>query len=538
MTSRAPRARESTFAELKRYVGFTEADTAALVSARSVVEPHFARIAQDFYDRTREHEDAHAVFTSEEQITRLQKSLVTWLTRVFGGPHDDDAFEKTLAIGRVHAHVNLPQRYVLTAMALVRLELAQLVTQGMGAAAAPAVAAMHKALDLELAGMLEAYHSDFMARLESRERQASEALHRTEHRYVNAVELANVMVVGVGAEGRILLFNREAERVTGYVREEVMGFLFSETLAETDEQVAQIVAKILAGRAEGNVAFESALRTRTGKLRDVRWQLAHQPSPEDEVALFAIGTDVTDERALAERHRQQEKLAAVGTLAAGLAHEIRNPLNGAQLHIAFLERALKKGAAGAAGVDMLEAVHVVGDEIKRLAGLVSEFLDFARPQPLVWKTTGARSLCERTAQLVALQAEGAHAELSLDLPPREIEFSADGPKLEQVLLNLTQNAIEAVHAHGGGKVVLRVRQKPRDVLFEVEDDGPGLATSDAPIFDAFYSTKPQGTGLGLSISHRIVTDHGGEISVETKPGRTLFRFTIPLVGGVSEPVIG
>ena len=74
-----------------------------------------------------------------------------------------------------------------------------------------------------------------------------------------------------------------------------------------------------------------------------------------------------------------------------------------------------------------------------------------------------------------------------------------------------------------------MRQKPRDVLFEVEDDGPGLPNSDAPIFDAFFSTKPQGTGLGLSISHRIVTDHGGEISVDCRPGRTIFRFTIPLL---------
>jgi signal transduction histidine kinase len=268
----------------------------------------------------------------------------------------------------------------------------------------------------------------------------------------------------------------------------------------------------------------------------MRWQLAYAPleparardgeTEDDEVVLFIIGQDVTEERLVQERARQQQKLAAVGTLAAGLAHEIRNPLNGAQLHVAFLERALKRSSGTT--TEMLEAVTVVGDEIKRLALLVSEFLDFARPKPLSVRPVVAQALCQRASGLVAAQAEKVRVNVQLDLPPSTLTFNADAAKLEQVLLNLLNNAVEALGPAGGGRVVLRARRQPRHVTLEVEDDGPGLARPDAPIFDAFFSTKPEGTGLGLAIVHRIVTDHNGIIDVESRPGKTRFKVTLPL----------
>jgi signal transduction histidine kinase len=200
----------------------------------------------------------------------------------------------------------------------------------------------------------------------------------------------------------------------------------------------------------------------------------------------------------------------VGTLAAGLAHEIRNPLNGAQLHVSFLERALKHE-----NPEALEAVHVVGDEIKRLARLVTEFLDFARPRPLELEPVVVATLCERIAQLTRVE---------LDLPARPLVVEGDRRRLEQVLINLVNNAFEA----GSSRVILRARRRPRHAVLEVEDNGPGIPSHDAPIFDPFFSTKPTGTGLGLAISHRIVTDHGGHLEAEGAPGRTIFRVTLPL----------
>ena len=226
-----------------------------------------------------------------------------------------------------------------------------------------------------------------------------------------------------------------------------------------------------------------------------------------------------------ERTRQAEKLAAIGTLAAGLAHEIRNPLNGAQLHVSFLQRAIKRKGSEQ---DMLEATQVVADEITRLAHLVTEFLDFARPKPLQLKPVSVCKLCEHAKAMVQAQADGLGVSLSCDLPSADIVFEADAAKLTQVLLNLLQNGVESAGPTGGGSVVLRCRRGPRHVLLEVEDDGPGLPSPEAPIFDAFFSTKEGGTGLGLAITHRIVTDHGGSIDVTSRADKTMFRITLPL----------
>jgi PAS domain S-box-containing protein len=516
---------------MKRYVAFTEDDATLLAALLPHAAPHFARIAQSFYDSIREHEAAHAVFTGEAQIARLQRSLQLWMGRVLSGVYDEAYYAESEKIGRVHVKVGLPQRYMFTAMALIRVELTRIAEQTLGAAAGPTREALTRLLDLELAIMLESYREDFVARVQRVERlekdELNRALVRAEHRYVNAVELARVLIVGLDARARIRLFNREAERVSGFARDEVMTLKFTDILQEdlVDTAGAEI-AGAAAGRGAARDVVELAVRTKSGKYRDVRWQVAYAPSPaEDDVVLFVIGHDMTEELALKEKTLQHEKLAAVGTLAAGLAHEIRNPLNGAQLHVSFLERALKKrGAEG----EMMEAVQVVGDEIQRLAVLVSEFLDFARPRPPQRRPTSARMLCERAMQLLAARAAAANVELALDFPSRDPELVVDPSKIEQVLLNLIANAIEALMPQAKGNVILRVRRHPRDVRFEVEDDGPGLPSADAPIFDPFFSTKPDGTGLGLAICHRIATDHGGDLTVESRPGRTVFRVTLPL----------
>lgn len=521
----APRVTEKRVDELKRYVRFSAEDAGLLSAFRPHAASHHPRIAQEFYERIREHEEAHAVLASEEQIARLQGSMARWLDGLFNGVYDEAYFAHAERIGRVHVNVGLPQRYMFTAMALIRSSLTSIIDRHGGEDAPATRDALSRLLDIELAVMLESYRDDYVARLERAAEVEHEALSRraarTEHRYVNAIELARLLVVGVDASGKIVLFNREAERVTGWARDEALGRSFVD-LFLPEELRAEMTA-LLSDHAPETIR-EVAVVTRAGKLRDVEWHIARAPAGDAaDVVTFAIGRDTTEEHAERERNQQQERLAAVGTLAAGLAHEIRNPLNGALLHVSVLERALAK--SGDAG-DALEAVHVVGDEIRRLARLVTDFLDFARPRPLQRAPASARALTERAIQLVSASADAAKVELSADLPSRDLVFEADPQRLEQVVLNLLQNAIEALAPHGG-HVVVRARREPRHVWIEVEDDGPGLPGA-APVFDAFYSTKSHGTGLGLAIVHRIVTDHGGTIDVDSRPGRTRFRLRIPL----------
>lgn len=522
---------ETRFQELKRYVRLDERDSERLRAFGALVQAEFPRIAAEFYDRVREHEEAHAVFTGEEQIQRLQRSLVTWLARVCGGTYDEAYCEQTAVIGRVHVRIGLPQRYMLTAMALIRVELLRLADRVLGADAAPTREALVRILDLELAVMLEAYKDSFMERIEqvaNERHELGNALIQAEERYVSAVELAGVIIVGLDQRAQVQLFNREAERVTGYARDEVMGKPFVEALGLDDGtgHLHDVLRGLLAESKE-NVVLEACLRTRAGKLRDVAWSMSSVATSTERVVLLATGRDVTDEKSRDERSRQNERLAAVGTLAAGLAHEIRNPLNGAQLHVSFLKRAIARKSSER---EMLEATDVVADEITRLANLVTEFLDFARPKPPILKPTSLCKLLEHACGLAAPSAKAASVELTCDLPSSDVEFLADASKLTQVLLNLLNNGVEA----GGTKVRLRGRRGPRQVFIDVEDDGPGLTAADAPIFDAFYSTKEGGTGLGLAITHRIVTDHRGTIDVASRPGKTSFHVVLPLEQGAGD----
>jgi len=391
-------------------------------------------------------------------------------------------------------------------------------------------ASLARIVDLELAIMLETYRDDFVERLqrpgrEERERLVTQ-LAQSEHRYANAVELAHVLVIGVDREARITLFNRASEQLTGISRDEALGSPFVDVMLPQDlraDEGARLI-EVAAGRTPAPEDWEVLVQTRARRQRLVQWRVTYAPSSDDTgVVLFAIGHDVTDERALAERTLRSEKLAAVGTLAAGLAHEIRNPLNGALLHVTFLERAMRRTGADA---DSQDAVKLVGDEIRRLSALVKDFLVFARPNPPSLRASSLHAICQKVLSVVEADAAAGQVRVEPDLATQDPIVLVDPEKLEQALLNLMRNAIDAVASTGGGRVVLRTRRRPRHAVIEIEDEGPGLPSPDAPIFDAFYSTKAHGTGLGLAIVHRVITDHDGTVDVESRPGRTVFRVTL------------
>jgi PAS domain S-box-containing protein len=522
---------EARYEEILRYVRFGPADRERLASVRPLVAPHLARIAAEFYDRIREHDDAHAVFRDEAQVDRLTRSMEAWLDQVFVGAYDAAFFERNARVGRVHVEVGLPQRYVLTAMNVIRASLTAVLAEG--GATEDARSSLAKALDAQLAVMLDAHADKIAERIQAIDRQPGPLVppaHRVEQDYASLLELAQLMVVGADARGVIVLANDEIARATGFGRDELIGRRIAELLAAgSDAEPLEAAWRTVAEGARTDAEVEVELATRSGRRPTVHLLLARpdRSSARPSGALvLALGRDVTEERALAERTRQSERLAAVGTLAAGLAHEIRNPLNGAHLAVTFLDRALRReGMNGEAA----EAVKTIEHEISRLSALVTEFLQFARPQPIVSAEVSLSALSSRVSTLLAGDARAAGVVLAVDLPTTDVVVDADADKLEQVVLNLGRNAIEAIRdAKRGGRVVLRLRRTPRRALIEVKDDGPGLSSETAPIFDAFFSTKPAGTGLGLSIAHRIVTDHGGQIDVESTPDGTTFSVSLPL----------
>lgn len=231
---------------------------------------------------------------------------------------------------------------------------------------------------------------------------------------------------------------------------------------------------------------------------------------------------------LARRAQMAERLAAVGTLTAGLSHEIRNPLNAAGLQLAVLERRVHN-LPGEAQVTLLEPLGLVRDEIQRLNRIVVDFLQFARPREL---NLGDVSLTRLLVEVLAFLAETLdRRQLQIErvLPPDAPHVCGDSDALRQMFLNLLLNASEA--APEGGRLRVSVCPREGELQVDIEDDGPGVDPAlRERIFEPFFTTKPAGSGLGLPIVHALVVQHGGRLVVSASSlGGALFSLRLPLV---------
>ncbi len=233
-------------------------------------------------------------------------------------------------------------------------------------------------------------------------------------------------------------------------------------------------------------------------------------------------------QALAERH---EKLASLGVLAAGVAHEIRNPLTAIKTRVFTLKRTLNAGTSAHTDAEIIE------HEIDRLNRVVHDFLLFARPAPPEMTLLRPREIFRDLLELLAPGLSRQGIELGVETSSDEdLLFRADRHQLQQVLLNLIRNAAESIE--GGGRIILRARRDrvaidgdPKSVIvLEVADTGTGILPEvQERLFDPFFTTKSTGTGLGLSIAMRILETHGGTLQFQTVPGDgTTFGLVIPL----------
>lgn len=236
---------------------------------------------------------------------------------------------------------------------------------------------------------------------------------------------------------------------------------------------------------------------------------------------------LVESQQLVERH---EKLASLGVLAAGVAHEIRNPLTAIKARLFTQQKALAPGSRGRADAEL------IGREIDRLEKIVSDFLRFARPVEPKRAPLSLAELLHEVEQLLSPQLRESSINLIVESIV-ETKILGDHEQLKQVVINLVQNAAEAVRA--GGTIRLRAIQsrmvlanRMREIVaIEVEDDGPGIPVEvQKRLFDPFFTTKQNGTGLGLSIAARIVEKHAGALRFQTSVnGGTTFGIVLPVV---------
>lgn len=224
-----------------------------------------------------------------------------------------------------------------------------------------------------------------------------------------------------------------------------------------------------------------------------------------------------------ERRAQADRILAMQTMTAGLAHEVRNPLNAAMLQLELLERRLRRAADDP---KLIEPTGLARKEIERLTVLLNEFLVFARPPELLPQEHDVVAAVRQVIDVERQAAEPRGVALALDAVPAQILAEVDIAKVHQLVQNLVRNACEAVSA--GGHVTAGVRADDARCVIRVSDDGPGIPDHIVPrIYEPFFSTKEGGTGLGMSIVHSLVSLHGGSIDLQTGPGGTTFEVAIP-----------
>jgi two-component system sensor kinase FixL len=252
------------------------------------------------------------------------------------------------------------------------------------------------------------------------------------------------------------------------------------------------------------------------------------------VTEFAVGSavrygafirDISDKVRLQEQVVERERLAAIGTTAAKLVHEIGNPLNGMAVTAQLLQRRLDRQREGL-DEKVQAAVRALRGEIGRLAGLLQEFRSLSRQQPFAFAPTNLRAVVHEvvTTELPHWAERGVRIKQPQpdELPP----VLGDGDKLKQVVLNLCKNAVEAMPE--GGTLSLRLHKTQEGLTLEVADTGLGIPEG-VNIFEPFVTTKPEGTGLGLAIVQQIVAAHGGSLRYTSALGSgTTFLLTLPL----------
>lgn len=345
-----------------------------------------------------------------------------------------------------------------------------------------------------------------------REREElSRELARSEALYHDVVDGVHALLVGLDQEHRVRMWNRTAEELTGLSADEVLGREATALLLEPEHRAAFEEA------LGGEHARELTLPLR-GQGPVVRWRIAPLTGMSEALVL-AIGEDVTDALALEARAAEAEAMAAMGRLTAGLAHEIRNPLNAATLQLEIMARTASRLDEGSAREQLVSRASIVRSELARLTQLLDEFLGLARPQRFALVPVDPARLLAEVAAVQEPLARLAGVALTVEVEPGVPMARGDDAKLKQALVNLLVNALDALSERGHGTVRLVGRAAGDAIELAVEDDGPGLpALASHELFRPFVTTKQRGTGLGLAVVKQILEQHGGSVELSPREG--------------------
>lgn len=349
-------------------------------------------------------------------------------------------------------------------------------------------------------------------------------------------------VLVIDTSGNVTIFNKAAEEISGYQKEEVLGRGYRK-LFEQGERNKSALYTMTTGTESYH--RQKLLRTSGGEVKNIEFSTTIiRDVNENVMGVVEAFNDISELKKLQEKISHIQTLAALGEMAASVAHEIRNPLGGVQGHAELLARRIPEGDS------LRKLLNPILEGVKRLNNIVSDLLTFTRPQRLNPQWVSLRETLEDALQLFRTNQRGQDVEFEIEInhSRHDPQVSIDVQMFEQIIINLLQNAVDAIEEDGRIEITTRVNvpESMSDILdpeekdelmrlfstveIEIKDNGKGISSEKMPkLFHPFFTTKPNGNGLGLAISKKIVQMHKGDILVSSREDiGTTFTINLPL----------
>lgn len=510
------------YLDLQRYVGWSDRDAANVHNVAEDLRAGLPGLIDDFYAELQQHPAAMRVITGgPAQIERLKESLRNWLSDSLRAEFDQDYVVRRWNIGLRHAEIGLHPAYTSAALARLRNGVIRLVinsASGPPELLSDTIQSLNRLLDLDLAIIQDAYEAEHVRKEKFAEHQRSEV------KFQMLVEAAACLVVIVDEQHQIVYCSPYGRELTGRAIEEMVGRNFLETLVApaAQEDIRNEIVATFAGRPTRG--REYPILRRDGSQRWLVWNAQRLESFDDAPAVLAVGHDFTERREAHERMLRAERLAGIGQMITGLAHESRNALQRIQSCSEMLELEVENNEEALRLVHRLQTAQ---DDIRRL---LDEVRSFAAPVQLERSACDLSHIWREAWQLVENARRDRDAALEEHTADADLTLCADRFRLVQLFRNLLENSLAAC----AGPVRIGIRC--RDVAHEsapaleisVRDNGPGLTpAARQSVFEPFFTTKTKGTGLGMAIARQIVEAHGGQIDLGAASPGAEFIITLP-----------
>jgi PAS domain S-box-containing protein len=445
----------------------------------------------------------------------LSVSELERLIHLYVGEEEAGAILRELLAGKASRELTVPDLLDL------RIRVERLLAASLGAAAARYIIEDRFTISKAEAGQLV---ESFQAMQRS--------LRQSQLLLASVVESVDDCIFTTDVAGRLVTLNAAGQRLLGLSAAEAAARTYLDVLDEADRRrVGPALQQAIAQSRPWRGAVYALTRTRQRFPAHLAVSCVFDAQRQ---VLGTVGVlrDLTEQVATQQRLIQREKLASLGEMAAGVAHEIRNPLGGIKMATRLLSSEEFDG-----GQIPAEMAHSILSGIAEIEGIIADLLDYARETRLDCQEYPLGRVLASVVESLAPEAQRRGVRLAAAGLEADLVATVDGPRLRQVFANVVTNALEATERGPGGRVEVRLRPLGSSAVVEVVDNGAGMAPEHRDkVFLPFFTTKPTGTGLGMAIVKKIMDLHGGDIEIDSAPGRgTSVRLVIPRAA-VAAPV--